>query len=166
MFLPEGPVPQHGPHHPHQIVGRRHQGDFLPLRIRTLGALEVSPDGRRPAQRLPGRLGQQLADDGRALAGDVPEPVAAAGLVRARHQAEVAADGLGVGKALRVIEERSDRLDVKDFDRWLDPAVQEPKKLEPLLVPSAGDKLKAYPISTEVNSPRNQGAKCIEPAAQ
>ena len=33
-------------------------------------------------------------------------------------------------------------LDVKDFDRWLDPAVQEPKKLEPLLVPYCG---KAWP---------------------
>jgi hypothetical protein len=33
-------------------------------------------------------------------------------------------------------------LDAKDFDRWLDPAVQEPKKLEPLLVPYCG---KAWP---------------------
>jgi putative SOS response-associated peptidase YedK len=54
-------------------------------------------------------------------------------------------------------------LDAKDFDRWLDRAVQEPKKLEPLLVPYAGDKLTAYPISTWVNSPRNQGPRCIEP---
>jgi putative SOS response-associated peptidase YedK len=34
-------------------------------------------------------------------------------------------------------------LDVKDFDRWLDPAVQEPKKLEALLVPYRGDDLTA-----------------------
>ena len=81
MFLPEGPVPQHGPHHPHQIVGRRHQGDIHPLRILAPGALEISPDGWRPAQRLPGRLGEELADDGRALTGDVPEPVPVAGLV-------------------------------------------------------------------------------------
>jgi putative SOS response-associated peptidase YedK len=56
-------------------------------------------------------------------------------------------------------------LHAKDFDRWLDPAVQEPKKLEPLLVPYAGDELMAYPISTWVNSPRNQGPRCIEPVA-
>jgi putative SOS response-associated peptidase YedK len=54
-------------------------------------------------------------------------------------------------------------LDPKDFDRWLDPAAQEPKKLEPLLVPYSGDDLAAYPISTRVNSPRNQGPQCIEP---
>src|SRR5262249_19211927 len=39
-LLPDGSVPQHRPHHPHQLVGRRHQGDFLPLRIITLGALQ------------------------------------------------------------------------------------------------------------------------------
>ena len=53
----------------------------------------------------------------------------------------------------------------KDFDRWLDPAVQEPKKLESLLVPYRAEDLAAYPISTFVNSPRNQGPKCIEPVA-
>jgi putative SOS response-associated peptidase YedK len=57
-------------------------------------------------------------------------------------------------------------LDVKDFDRWLDPAVQEPKTLEPLLVPYSGGDLTAYPISTRVNSPRNQGSQCIEPVGK
>ena len=56
-------------------------------------------------------------------------------------------------------------LDVKDFGRWLDPAVQDPKKLEPLLVPYRGEDWAAYAISTWVNSPRNQGPKCIEPLA-
>jgi len=56
-------------------------------------------------------------------------------------------------------------LDAKDHDRWPDPAVQEPKKLQPLLVPYTGDELTAYPISTLVNSPRNQGPQCIEPVA-
>jgi hypothetical protein len=54
-------------------------------------------------------------------------------------------------------------LDAKDFDRWLDPAQQDPKKLEALLVPYSGKDLTAYSISTWVNSPRNQGPKCIEP---
>ena len=34
-------------------------------------------------------------------------------------------------------------LDTQYFDRWLDPAVQEPKKLEALLVPYRGDDLTA-----------------------
>jgi putative SOS response-associated peptidase YedK len=56
-------------------------------------------------------------------------------------------------------------LDGKDFDRWLDPEVQDPAKVQPLLVPYTGDELTAYPISTWVNSPRNQGPQCIEPLA-
>jgi putative SOS response-associated peptidase YedK len=54
-------------------------------------------------------------------------------------------------------------LDVKDFDRWLDPAVQEPNKLTPLLVPCREDVLTAYPVSTRVNNPRNDDARCAEP---
>jgi putative SOS response-associated peptidase YedK len=57
-------------------------------------------------------------------------------------------------------------LDTKNFDRWLDSAQQDPKKLEPLLVPYSGKSLAAYPISTWVNSPRNQGPKSIEPVAE
>jgi putative SOS response-associated peptidase YedK len=58
--------------------------------------------------------------------------------------------------------EASPTRDPREFERWLDPAVQEPKKLEPLLVPYSGDDLNAYPISTWVNSPRNNGPQCIE----
>jgi putative SOS response-associated peptidase YedK len=54
-------------------------------------------------------------------------------------------------------------LDLKKYDRWLDPGVQEAKKLESLLVPYSEDDLVAYPISTWVNSPRNQGTQCIKP---
>jgi putative SOS response-associated peptidase YedK len=54
-------------------------------------------------------------------------------------------------------------LDAKDFAAWLDPALQDPKKLTPLPVPFGGDALTAYPVSTRVNSPRNDDARCIEP---
>jgi putative SOS response-associated peptidase YedK len=54
-------------------------------------------------------------------------------------------------------------LGVKDYDRWLDPAVQDPKDLAPLLVPYHGRDLAAYPVSTRVNSPRNDDARCVEP---
>jgi putative SOS response-associated peptidase YedK len=54
-------------------------------------------------------------------------------------------------------------LEVKDYNRFLDPAEQPPKKPAPLLVPYQGEDLTAYPISARVNSPRNQGPQCIEP---
>ena len=56
-------------------------------------------------------------------------------------------------------------LDVKNYERWLDPAQQDPKKLEPLLVPYRSEEMAAYPVSTLVNSPRNDDGRCIEPAA-
>jgi putative SOS response-associated peptidase YedK len=54
-------------------------------------------------------------------------------------------------------------LNAKEYDHWLDLAEQEQKKLSQLLVPYHGEDLSAYPISTLVNSPRNQGPMCIEP---
>jgi hypothetical protein len=63
-----------------------------------LGPLEVRADRRRAPHRLPGRLGDQPADDRRPLAGDVPQPVLVARLVLARHQPEIPADRLGVAE--------------------------------------------------------------------
>jgi len=56
-------------------------------------------------------------------------------------------------------------LDVKDFDRWLDPAVQEPKKLELLLVPYAGDELTAFPIppGSTAHATKARGASSRQP---
>jgi putative SOS response-associated peptidase YedK len=48
------------------------------------------------------------------------------------------------------------------YDRWLD--LDEPvSDLQSLLKPFPANELAAYPISTYVNSPKNQGPKCIEP---
>jgi putative SOS response-associated peptidase YedK len=55
-------------------------------------------------------------------------------------------------------------LDPKDFGAWLDPALQDRGKLEPLLVPYHGEGLTALPVSTLVNSPRNNDPQCVEPA--
>ncbi len=90
-LLPDRPPLQQRPHHPHQVVRRRHQGDLLPLRIVAPHPLEVRPHRRRPPHRLPGRLGDQLADDRRPLARDVPQPIPVARLVLARDQPEVPA---------------------------------------------------------------------------
>jgi putative SOS response-associated peptidase YedK len=48
------------------------------------------------------------------------------------------------------------------YDRWLD-ADEPVSDLQALLRPYPADKMAAYPISTYVNNPRNQGPKCIEP---
>jgi putative SOS response-associated peptidase YedK len=47
------------------------------------------------------------------------------------------------------------------YDRWLD-ADEPVSDLQSLLKPYPADEMAAYPISTYVNSPKNQGPKCIE----
>jgi putative SOS response-associated peptidase YedK len=47
-------------------------------------------------------------------------------------------------------------------DRWLD-ADELVSDLHSLLKPYPADEMGAYPISTYVNSPKNQGPKFIEP---
>jgi putative SOS response-associated peptidase YedK len=56
-------------------------------------------------------------------------------------------------------------LDPGDYDLWLDPGVQDAKRLEPLLVPYTGEAIAAYPVSRLVNNPKADEARCIEPAA-
>jgi len=46
---------------------------------------------------------------------------------------------------------------------WLDPATQDPEGLRTLLTPCAEDLLVAEPVSTYVNSPRNDDPRCREP---
>jgi putative SOS response-associated peptidase YedK len=52
------------------------------------------------------------------------------------------------------------------YDLWLDPGVQEAGLLQPLLRPYPFEDMMAYPISTWVNRPANDGPRCIEPLAQ
>lgn len=51
----------------------------------------------------------------------------------------------------------------EDFDRWLDPALRSPDAVSGLLAPCEDDELEAYPVSTLVNSWRNDVPACIEP---
>jgi putative SOS response-associated peptidase YedK len=53
-------------------------------------------------------------------------------------------------------------LESTDYDLWLDPTVQEPELLQPILQPYNSDKLKAYPVSTLVNNPRNDTPECLK----
>jgi len=54
----------------------------------------------------------------------------------------------------------------EDYDRWLDPAIQKPEQLQPLLRPYPSDAMLALAVSTHVNSPRNDDPDCIAPAAR
>jgi len=49
------------------------------------------------------------------------------------------------------------------YDQWLDPKLEDAKELESLLVPYPGKDLVAEPISTIVNSPRNDSPAVLEP---
>lgn len=49
------------------------------------------------------------------------------------------------------------------YAAWLDPGRDDPDELRALLVPAAPGRLTAYPVSTEVNSVRNNGPQLVEP---
>jgi len=50
-----------------------------------------------------------------------------------------------------------------DYDRWLDPGITDPAEIQDLLRPYPGEML-AYPVSSAVNSPRNNTADLLQPA--
>ncbi len=50
----------------------------------------------------------------------------------------------------------------QDYQRWLDPAVQKPEPILPLLRPYPSEAMDAYAVSTRVNSPARDEAECIE----
>ena len=54
-------------------------------------------------------------------------------------------------------------IDPASWDDWLDPANSDVADLRALLAPAAASGLTTYPVSTEVNSVRNNGPQLIEP---
>lgn len=52
-------------------------------------------------------------------------------------------------------------LDPKDYDLWLDPAVQTPEPLQQLLRPYPAEVMTSYAVSTKVNNPANDSPECI-----
>lgn len=52
-----------------------------------------------------------------------------------------------------------------DYDQWLDSSLQDPEILNSLLTPYDNEEMEYYPISTFVNSPKNNSPKCIEAAS-
>jgi len=69
--------------------------------------------------------------------------------------------------ANELMESIHDRMPVilheKDEGIWLDPQLADTDKLSPLLKPYSSKEMEAYKVSTFVNSPKNNGPKCIEP---
>lgn len=49
------------------------------------------------------------------------------------------------------------------WSRWLDPQLDDLEEVSTLLVPAAPGQLQAYPVSTAVNSVRNNGPELVEP---
>lgn len=52
-----------------------------------------------------------------------------------------------------------------DYALWLDPAIQSPERLQPLLRPYPSEAMAAHPVSTHVNNPRHDDPRCVVPAA-
>jgi putative SOS response-associated peptidase YedK len=98
-------------------------------------------------------------------------PFALAGLAEHWHRGEQTIDSctLITTEPNELMAGIHDRMPVilapKDYDLWLDPEFQGREKLLSLLVPCPADEMAAYPVSTLVNSPRNESPACIEPAS-
>lgn len=52
------------------------------------------------------------------------------------------------------------------YARWLDPDVDDPAALGPLLVPYPPEAFQLRPVSSYVNSAKNEGPRCLEPVAE
>jgi putative SOS response-associated peptidase YedK len=54
-------------------------------------------------------------------------------------------------------------LHFQQYDLWLDPGLDAPERLRPLLRPYPFADMEAYPVSRFVNKPQNDDPRCIEP---
>ena len=50
------------------------------------------------------------------------------------------------------------------YAQWIDPAIRTPESLGALIKPYPAEQMAAYPVSTLVNSPKNDRAECVVPA--
>ncbi|HXR41434.1 MAG TPA: SOS response-associated peptidase [Acidothermaceae bacterium] len=69
-----------------------------------------------------------------------------------------AADDLG-----RIHDRMPMLVEPQNWDKWLDPRIDDQDVLQQLLVPAAPGRLEAYAVSTEVNDVRNNGPELIAP---
>jgi putative SOS response-associated peptidase YedK len=47
----------------------------------------------------------------------------------------------------------------------LDPTIQDPERLLPLLAPYPAEEMEAYPVSAKVNNPVHDSPECVRPLA-
>jgi putative SOS response-associated peptidase YedK len=50
------------------------------------------------------------------------------------------------------------------YARWLDPALQDPAQIQPMIASYPAAQMQAFPVGAAINSARNQGADLIVPA--
>ena len=69
----------------------------------------------------------------------------------------------------QLVDKLHDRMPVilapDDYPAWLGEDSASPPDLLALLRPYPPDAMRAYPVSTVVNSPKNDKPECIEPVA-
>ncbi len=68
-------------------------------------------------------------------------------------------------QANELVEQVHDRMPVilqqETYDLWLDPQVHDRELLQPLLHPYPSETMTSYPVTTLVNSPKNNSPECI-----
>ena len=63
---------------------------------------------------------------------------------------------------LKPIHDRMPVILTREAERvWLDPTIQDPERLLPLLVPYPAEEMEAYPVGPQVNNPSNDGPQCV-----
>jgi putative SOS response-associated peptidase YedK len=51
------------------------------------------------------------------------------------------------------------------YQTWLSPDEVKPEMIQPLMIPYPANEMQAYPVSTFVNSPKNNSPQCIQASA-
>jgi putative SOS response-associated peptidase YedK len=65
---------------------------------------------------------------------------------------------------LKPIHDRMPVILTREAERvWLDPTIQDPARLLPLLTPYPAEEMESYPVSTRVNNPAHDGRECMLP---
>ena len=96
------------------------------------------------------------------------EPFAFAGLAEHWHLGDDTIDSCTIitTEPNELMEGIHDRMPVilpsEDYDLWLDPDFHGQGKLLEMLMPYPAEEMKAFPVSTVVNNPRNESRECVE----
>lgn len=97
-------------------------------------------------------------------------PFAFAGLAEHWHKGDQTIDSATIitTEANALMQELHDRMPAilapQDYNAWLDPEFQAKDELLSLLRPYPADEMTCWPVSTLVNSPRNESPECVMPS--